>query len=491
MKSSSQNVVIVLVSSFVAGVGLVLFTARFGYVAAVLAFCAVPLGSFILLWGLRSAPAKLKSLRLQLRWWHFLWLFVFLSGQVFRIRDVQSIQSNPLDFWALYRIGLMSIVALVLLDRLIFRHLPWDRSLFQGLFGLLTGYAIVSLLSTLWSVYPLWTLYKSVEYLVDVVLIAAVIVSVRTVKEIKSLFDWTWVLLSFLVGTVWLGLAVWPSAAIANRNLIGIQLRGVLPALETNGVGDLGAILGIVTFVRLLFPTEHRRFYLVVFITSIVTLILSQSRSPLTGLFVALVLVLFTTRRIGIVALLILLIPAIVSLTSFGDLFWEFFQRGQRPEDFQSLSGRTAGWQLGWTLLKEHPLTGYGGYAGGRFAVIAYSHDTSGSSLLNTWLEVLLGTGLLGFLPLAGAFLGTWMMLLCSRSSNPHSLVERLRLEGIGILAILSTRMMFTVELIWHPPLTFLLVIGYAELLRRAYEEKVSQAGYSSAITRSTVNVLS
>src|SRR5206468_12409864 len=133
-----------------------------------------------------------------------------------------------------------------------------------------------------------------------------------------------------------------------------------------------------------------------------------------------------------------------------------------------SLSGRIPLWESGWDLFKEQPLTGYGVYAAGRFGVIANLRDTSWSFIFNIWLEVLLGTGLLGVLPFLGAFIGTWMMLLRSApgAGNCYSLVQRLQVEAIGILAVLSVRSMFTVELIWHPPLNFLLVLGFAEYLR-------------------------
>ena len=65
-------------------------------------------------------------------------------------------------------------------------------------------------------------------------------------------------------------------------------------------------------------------------------------------------------------------------------------------------------------------------------------------------------------------------------AGNCYSLVQRLQVEAIGILAVLSVRSMFTVELIWHPPLNFLLVLGFAEYLRRAYREKVYEVSYNS-----------
>jgi hypothetical protein len=126
--------------------------------------------------------------------------------------------------------------------------------------------------------------------------------------------------------------------------------------------------------------------------------------------------------------------------------------------------------------------------------VIGNLRNTNWSSILNTWLEVLIGTGLIGVMPLLGAFLGMWVMLLRSPPSGTDacSVLQRLRIEGIGVLAILSVRSMFTVEFIWHPPLTFLLVLGYAEMLHRAYRENSYESNYSSAtIRRRAVSVQS
>jgi len=39
--------------------------------------------------------------------------------------------------------------------------------------------------------------------------------------------------------------------------------------------------------------------------------------------------------------------------------------------------------------------------------------------------------------------------------------------EAVGILGIVTARSFFTDLLVWHAPLAFLLVLGYAELLRR------------------------
>jgi O-antigen ligase len=483
MKRSPQIFLTILVFSFVSGIGLALVTRQFGYSKTGWLLCGIPAG-FMFLWILQSARTQLKALYSQLCWWHFLWLLVFLSGLVFRVRNVAATEANVVDFWALYRIILMGIVAIALLHRLIFQRNSWDRSFFRGLIGLVSAYAMVSLASTLWSVYPMWTAYKSIEYLVDIALIAAIIVSVRSVQDFKTLFDWTWTLIGFVVAIVWLEVALWPARAIihSSKSFFGFQIQGVLPAIDNNSVGEYGAILGIVALTRLLFPTSNRRFYLVVFLIGMVTLVSTQSRSPLIGFLVASLLVLFAARRIGVVGLLIFLTPAILSLTDLGDLLWQFFQRGQTAREFESVSGRAQLWEVSWKLFKEQPLFGYGAYAAGRFAVIGKLTDIGWTSLASTWLEVILGTGALGLLPFLGAFLGIWIVLLRSvPGATNYSVWQPLQVEAIGLMALMSVRSGFTPEFIWHPPLNFFLVLGCAELLRQAYRKQVYEATYRTA----------
>jgi O-antigen ligase len=465
-----QNFLAPIAISSVTGWGLVALTFHFGYATTFWLVCGLPVGVFVLS-ALLPTLSKLKSLTLQLRWWHFAWFLIFLSGLVFRIRDVETIEAHLLDFWALYRIVLAGIVVVMLLGRLVIRHTPWIRSLVRGLIGLLSAYVLVCILSTLWSVYPLWTLYRSAEYLVGVCLIAVIIVSIKTVQEFKTLFDWTWVLTGFLTITVWLGIVIWPEQAVSHGvGLIGIQIQGVLPAVASNGVGDLGAFLGIITLSRLLFPTKHRRVYWIAFLISMLTLVLSQSRTPLMGFLLALPLVLFACRRIGILVLSAILILALLYQSIAGDLFWQFFLRGQTHEEFASLSGRVGWWEAGWPLFKERPLTGHGAYAAARFIVLAGLGATRTGSLHNTWIEVLVNTGIVGLSILFLCILGIWIVLLRFLPQTANDLlVHRLQVEAIGVLAVLSFRSFFTAGFIWHSDLAFLLVLGYAEFLRRYY----------------------
>jgi O-antigen ligase len=453
-------------------------------VATIIFLLLLPPLSLVLPFALSQGARNFSALRKQLTWWHALWLLVFLSGLNFRRRDLQAISQGPVDVWAAYRISLVSITALVLLVRLVFRKTEWTRSLFRGLIGALAIYSLVCAASTLWSVYPAWTLYKSLEYLVDVALIAAVLATVRSGQTYKSLFNWTWMLLGGLLVTFWVEAVVWPEEAwVPTNGLLRVRLMGVVPVLDQNTVGEYAAYLAIVALSRLHFSTcrGERAYYRVVFAFGLITLFFSQTRVAIAGFLVAALLVLFFCKRTRLfsflvaLGILILTVAVLLSTTSVGNFLWAFWSRGETPEMLQNLSGRLTTWQLAWKIFLERPLMGYGAYAGGRFVVVAKQQaDPLGAGVLNSYVEVIVGTGIWALPPLLLALAGSWWFLVKSLSKFSHSCLERqLAVEAVGILAIITARSFFTDLLVWHAPLAFLLVLGYAELLRRQRKREI------------------
>ena len=418
------------------------------------------------------AGGKISDLFQQFRWWHFSWLLLFLSGLVFRVRETEDVVQSPLDFFAIYRIGLVSFVGFLLLYRLVISRSNWLPSLFQGLTGLLLGYGLVSVFSTMWSVYPMWTLYKSMEYLVDITLISAIIFSLKSASDFQSFFNVTWMFIGLRVLLVWVGIILWPDQAVKHGiGLLGVQIQGVFPASSSNGVGGLSAVLATVSFCRFYIREDRNHFYLIIFLISITTLILSQTRSTLVGFLCAILAILFTTRKIGFVTLAVGACVGMISLSSAGDIFLEFFRRGQTEGNFTSLSGRTIWWEIGWRLFTEEPLIGYGGYAGARFKALTEAGRTITSSIHNTWLEILLGVGIIGFSFFALCFIGIWLCVFrIIRKEQEQTVFYYLAIESIGILTLLSVRSIFASALVWHPALPFLLILGFAEFHRRSWK---------------------
>lgn len=419
----------------------------------------------------KEAMTRFRALRRHISWWHVLWFLAFTSALVFRVRDTQDISDSAIDFWALYRIGLMGIVGFVLFARLALGTPGFSIALFQGLLGRLLVFALLCVLSTTWSAYRAWTLYKSIEYLVVVVLLAAIVAACGSLGRYKQLIDFTWTIDGLLLLSIWLGAVVWPSVAFQPAGgVIGVQLQGVLPIIADNGVGHVSAILAVVALSRFL-RIPHRRssrvFYLTIFGIALITMALAQTRSAILGFFVGTLLLLYFSKRIGALTCVLLAVVLLFLATSAGSFFEEYMRRGQDADEVASLSGRTDWWEFGWTEFQKRPWTGMGAFTA-RFTVLAKFGDQEVSTVHNTYLEAALGVGIIGLIALLATFLGVWRSLIRELRRPPFdSARHQLALEVIGVLGVITVRSFFSVGLVVHYDIDFLALVGFAELCRR------------------------
>ncbi len=420
-----------------------------------------------------------------LRWWHVLWMLAFVSALVFRIRTVNDIATDPLDAWAVYRVVVDMLVAFGLLGILAVRRIHWLGSMFRGVVGALTIFGLVEVASTVWSVYPSWTLYKSLEYLVDVALLAAILESVSSIKDYRKFFNWTWALYGMLLLSVWMGAVIWPRAALHGQFIgrgaeLGLRLEGVLPALSSNDVGTFAGIIVLVCLARLI-PASNERFrklwYLFLLGAGLVTMVLAQTRTAFAGLLFGIFIVLIYSKRGRLGAMITLVVAPIVALSTMGGLIWSFFERGQTEAQLATLSSRAQWWEFAWQTYLERPLTGFGAYAAGRFAVLAKLGMVGTSTLHSDYLDIIAGTGFWGLIPFLVVLVATWWYLLrYMRDPSLDDEGRQLAYEALAILALLTFRSIFMTMLIWHPPLHFLAIIGYVEFLRRRQRVAVRYA---------------
>lgn len=415
--------------------------------------------------GIRQLARLSKSLS----WWHGLWLLLFVSALVFQVRDMGNMQEANVDASASLRVALVVLTAFVLLARLVLRQTRWTFSLLHGLVGIVTAYSLFCAASTLWSVYPAWTLYKSLEYLVDVIALAAIVATLRSTEGYQNLFDWTWALYGLLVASVWMGVVVWPDEALQQGvGVIGVQVNGVLPVIGANSVGEFGAVLAVVALARLLRTGEsNRAWYGLLFAAGTVTMIFAQTRSAIGGFLLGVILVLSFSKRAALSLATASGVTLFLFHTTFSGLLWEFLKRGESEQELHTLTGRVDWWQFAWQKFLEHPLIGYGAYAAGRFFVIGAFREDPGS-MHSEYAEVLVGTGLLGMLGVVLTLSATWFCLLRSFRSASLNLFDRqLAVEAIGVLGVITIRSFFSPNLFWHAPLMFFSILGYAEFLRR------------------------
>src|SRR5207244_3676911 len=140
----------------------------FSAAAAALILIGILISGIVLPAAGAHAWCGFRGLIGRLNWWHWLWALLFLSDLTFRERDFQNARDNPLDAWALYRVALVGLAGGVLLWRAVTRRAQWLGSLFSGTILMMAAFPLAGILSTAWSIYPAWTLYKSIELLIDI-----------------------------------------------------------------------------------------------------------------------------------------------------------------------------------------------------------------------------------------------------------------------------------------------------------------------------------
>jgi hypothetical protein len=365
--------------------------------------------------------------------------------------------------------------------------------MFRGIVGCVSIFGLVCLLSSLWSVKFSWTLYKSLEYLLDVSVVALVLTVVTTTEEYKTFIDWTWVIAGATVAWVWMGTPIWPVETWGDEG----RLAGAFPIVSSNELGDTGAILLLVAAIRywpLVGTCKNRAFFALTALLGGATMLAAQTRSAFGGLLIAAVVVLFFMKRMKIafsaafvtapfIAFAVVgdviakRIPypyrasaPITLLISVGDKIMAYFQRDQSSAELMSMSSRLDWWSIGYRMFMQHPFTGLGAYAGSRFAVLS----TVGAPQLHSdWMEVLVGTSIWGMAPFVIALAWIWVVLIkYFRGRNMDAADRQLTIEMIGVMTIITIHSFVNVTVTWHHPTEFLIILGWAEFMRRKMQSR-------------------
>ncbi|HKS76291.1 MAG TPA: O-antigen ligase family protein [Terriglobales bacterium] len=431
--------------------------------------------------ALRQAFSSFWTMVKNLYWYHWVFFVLFMSMQVWRKRTLDEIKAQPVDTFAAARALMVAGVGCYLLYRLFTRKTDFLREWFSGVPGFLMLFVLAVLTSMLWSVYWPWTLYKGCEYAVDVATVAAVVVAIRNLKDLESLYDWTWFWIGMLLFTCWLGAYFAPDVALSHlleeggqaTGPIQVQLSGVFPDLSANRVGEYSAIIAAVALVRLLPVKGYQRrmttWYTWLFIASLITIVFAQTRSATGGFLVAVVLIFWLSGRFKHGVAIVLLGATLLLVSGGGSTLVDYMKRGQSTQQLESLTGRIQWWELAFKKYEDAPLTGFGGYAAGRFLVMG-AIGNNVASMHSDWVETLVGVGFWGIVPLLFAMGTAWWYLLRFILDPERTPEERqLCLETIAVFTVASMRTIFSDDLTWHSPLQFMLPFIFVEYMRHRY----------------------
>jgi O-antigen ligase len=345
-------------------------------------------------------------------------LSLLTSTLVWRVRDAQALASTPFDPAVLIRGGWeMLALGVATLTYLQSRRaggvpLGWPMRL-------MIAYCLAAVPGIVLSAAPLLTFLRVVEISVFVA-VPVLLWEARGRRAAVAMRDsvvmWLWI----LAIAAWVNGFIVTGALLQADSPIPWQLSSVWPVIAANSVGTIGAALGAISFARLLsHPTRKaRRLALLGLAFGVVTLVAAQYRTGYVALTAAVLVSLLVSRGRTRWALLALAIAAVFALTS-RELVGQFgvaVLRGESWQEASDLSGRFVFWSAGLPVWQESPLFGQGLLTATRFEVLENLGQDLTSTIHGTWIEALVGTGLVGagllFAAFVAALKSAWLVAL-------------------------------------------------------------------------------
>lgn len=222
--------------------------------------------------------------------------------------------------------------------------------------------------------------------------------------------------LGLILGSVVLGLLVWPGKALPGGRLSGT----IWPIWPTGVAHYAGEVAGLVTLLWLCRLVSPRR-ALMIAVPAILVLVLTHTRTALlamiVGLLVAGASLLLGRRRVrrffaaGLIIVVVIGVPAAPLLT-------HWLARGESTQGLESLTGRTVAWSA--VLSSHRPATNviFGNGLSNDAVNIASNPKLDGLSIDSSWISIYQDQGIFGDVLVGAVFVLLLLTTLC-RARGP------------------------------------------------------------------------
>ncbi len=290
---------------------------------------------------------------------------------------------------------------------------------------------MIAMFTAIYSTDPLMTLWKGFEVFVHVSLAFALSVKINKNNEIQYLSAILCIILLFLTINLLISSILFPQEALQTYmyTAYGKQqyfaLVGVFPKIHPNSSSQIGAMFALLS-ISYLMVSETTRRKLTSFICltgGFIVMLLGHARTSNIAFFITLTFIILSFGRFKNKFILIFLALLMCSLAfvinDFMDPVYDYLRRGQSQTQLFSLTGRIYIWKIAIVKFLKQPWLGYGYYSGPK--AISSRMIAEGSNLDNTYLNVLIGGGLLLFLPL---ILSVWQSLVVLWKSKQKAVLS-------------------------------------------------------------------
>jgi O-antigen ligase len=277
---------------------------------------------------------------------------------------------------------------------------------------------------------------------------------------VRRLVNAIFAFLLFLIATVWVGVLVAPGQALLpDVEPLPYQVQGVFPLISANSVGELGATIMLWCIGLRVSGRSTSRWNVFLIALGAITLVAGQYRTGYLATAVALTLLLALRgrRTLAFGMILVVLVGAIWNASSIINAAEPYVLRGQSQEQASKLSGRISFWKEAIPVWQESPVVGKGLLTATRFEVLAPLGYTGTSTIHSTWVEALVGTGVVGVGLLVAFVLLLWRSAIADLLSRTGLVFPGLLIAFTTVRSVTGT----TFEIFGITGL-MLLVLAYA-----------------------------
>jgi hypothetical protein len=305
-------------------------------------------------------------------------------------------------------------------------------------------YVAVAFLGVATSERPLLTSYRVIEIAAVLIVIVGAVRSAgpSVLARMETVLYWFVVA---IVASIWIGVAAAPSRGIEHLAAGGTpwtwSIQGALPLIASNGVGLFGVVLTFWSLGRASDQRgEGRRRATISYalaVVGVVTAVSAQYRTGYVALVVGLLIFLVARRKVLLLMLLATVVATVLVWTpSLVTSSEPVALRGQSVTQARGLSGRVDFWSHAVPVWEQSPWIGKGLITATRFDVLAPLGYTLTAGIHSTWIEALVGTGLLGIALLGASFLFVAGSVVADQFRSDARIVPLLLVAVLGVHSI-------------------------------------------------------
>lgn len=343
--------------------------------------------------------------------------YSFAGGPI----TADELTSNPFDVFSLMKLAFTGTAAALGILALTAPQLRRSERLTTRPARFYAVYAVVVFLGLVASVNPLLTFYRAIEMLAGLLVAAGAYRTARggALSRIEKMIFWYSVA---MISSAWIGAVIFGGAALEPQahSPIPIRLQGIFPRISHNSLGYLSVLVALWSIARMV--AREREFgprrvvsgALAIF--GLVTLLAAQYRTGYVALVAGVAVLLLVAGKKVLAGLAVATILVIsISGPSLVQEAEPYLLRGQDTQRASRLSGRVTYWSAAIPVWQESPIIGGGLQTASRLIVLSDLNTEKGaaSNLHSTWVEALVGTGVVGVTMLALSLLiALWRALV-------------------------------------------------------------------------------